>query len=279
MPLDELAGRLAEHERARHVGVAPGFAVARPDVDHDRLARPDLAGAAVVPDRGLRAVRDDEVVARAAVVDERLRDRRLQALRGERRAVRLPVAEEVGRDAHPRLGSPLCAAHSGELALVLDAPPLRKELPVGLELDALGTQPVGEADGEGVRHDGARQAERLDAAREDLVVDVGAAQAGADELVQPVLVEGVHDEAGELAEPRQLEGGRDHVPLTSELEVDERVANGERHLVPKRRLPQRVAVDQHAFAHVSDPTHDGPPRRAGGACPRSSSSQRLLEYA
>ena len=40
--LDELRRRLADAERARRVGIAAGFAVAREDVDDDRLAGPDL---------------------------------------------------------------------------------------------------------------------------------------------------------------------------------------------------------------------------------------------
>src|SRR5204863_92393 len=35
----ELLGRLADYERARHVGVAGRLPVARPEVEHDRLIR------------------------------------------------------------------------------------------------------------------------------------------------------------------------------------------------------------------------------------------------
>ncbi len=59
---DDVRGRLTDDVRPRHVRVALRLDVARPEVDHDRLARGDLPGSHVVADGRLRAVRDDELV-------------------------------------------------------------------------------------------------------------------------------------------------------------------------------------------------------------------------
>src|SRR2546430_1302223 len=58
---DELIGRLADDKGSRHVRVAGRRFVSRPEVEHDRLVRLDLARAHLVADRGLRAMRDDEL--------------------------------------------------------------------------------------------------------------------------------------------------------------------------------------------------------------------------
>ena len=58
--LDELLGRLADDVGPRHVGVAGGVAVLRPEVDDDRLSRRDRPGAHLVADSALGAVGDDE---------------------------------------------------------------------------------------------------------------------------------------------------------------------------------------------------------------------------
>src|SRR5262249_2586124 len=60
--LDELTGRLADHVGPGHVRKARRLAVTRPQVDDDRLAGHDPAGAHLVPDRALGTVRDDELV-------------------------------------------------------------------------------------------------------------------------------------------------------------------------------------------------------------------------
>src|SRR5438128_2075195 len=56
----QLVGHLADAERTRHIGEARGLSVLGPEVNHDRLPGLNLAGAHIVPDRRLRAVRDDE---------------------------------------------------------------------------------------------------------------------------------------------------------------------------------------------------------------------------
>jgi len=140
----EFGRNLADAERSRHVGEARGLGVLRPEVDHDRLARLDLARAHVVPDRRLRAVRDDELVERAAVSEKRVLDRELHALGrqllaiDDERAVRLiGAAEEVAGGVHSGFRGALGSANPGELGLVLRAPSLVEELPVGRQLDAV----------------------------------------------------------------------------------------------------------------------------------------------
>src|SRR5204863_9444128 len=118
--LAQLVRNVADAIRARHVRVARSLGVLRPEVDDDRLARADLAGAHVMADRALRAVRDDELLRRTAVLGEGVLDRELHALGGQRlavdgeRAVRLlRPTEEVARRVHARLGRALRAADSG----------------------------------------------------------------------------------------------------------------------------------------------------------------------
>ena len=67
VPLARLVGRLADDERARHVGVAARLLVEREEVGDHGLAGEDRAGALLVADRGLRAVADDDRVDRGAV--------------------------------------------------------------------------------------------------------------------------------------------------------------------------------------------------------------------
>src|SRR5919206_395182 len=85
--LDELVGRRADDGGARHVGVAAGRAVARGEVEDDRLVGRDRAGAEVVADGGLRAVRDDRILRGDAVGAEDALHRDLEPLARERLAL------------------------------------------------------------------------------------------------------------------------------------------------------------------------------------------------
>ena len=69
--LAELVGRRADRERACEIGEARRLAVARKQVEQHDVVRADRAGAAVVPGRGLRAVRDHELLGGGAVLAER----------------------------------------------------------------------------------------------------------------------------------------------------------------------------------------------------------------
>ena len=100
-------GRLAEAERARHVGAEPALGMRREDVDDQRLARPHRARAELVHERPLRAGARDRRLALAAVRAKR-RDhlgpdalgRQLLALEHEAVALRRRRAEDLD-DAAP----------------------------------------------------------------------------------------------------------------------------------------------------------------------------------
>ena len=147
----ELVRDGADDERPRHVGVEPRLHVAGPQIDGDGLADADHARAHVVADAGLLAMGDDEILRRGAVREERLGDRLLESLGGERLAVevedavdRLGGAEEVCSGARARLGRDLGAADALELAGRLRAAPRGEHRTVDVEDDALGAQPVGQ---------------------------------------------------------------------------------------------------------------------------------------
>ena len=120
------------------------FVVARPEIDHDRLAGQDRSVTHVVADRRLRAVRDDELVGGGSVLDERLWRSRPYALGRERRAVhdrarrrRSCVAPRRRSRAcgHPRLGGGLSPANPGQLGGILHPPAVVEEVPLGRQLD------------------------------------------------------------------------------------------------------------------------------------------------
>src|SRR5438034_1292550 len=143
--LAQLVGRLADHEGAGHVRVAAGLAVAREEVEADRLVRRDRAGAHVVADRRLGAVRDDELVREDPVLGEDLLDRELQALARERlafddEAAVLPPgrAQQLPGRVHRAFRGSLGPADTGQLRFALDAPAADEQLAVGLDVDAVG---------------------------------------------------------------------------------------------------------------------------------------------
>ena len=130
-------------------------------------------------DRGLRAVRDDELVAEQVQAREGLLDRDLDALAGERLAVEdeqavlsLGPAKELARGIHPGLGATLSAPDPVELRLALGAATLYEGFAVRCDLDPLGPEPVRELDRERGRHDRALDAELLDRANRGLEPDV-----------------------------------------------------------------------------------------------------------
>ena len=90
--------------------------------------------------------------AKAPLRGERLLDRELDPLAGERLAVEhqaavlaLGRAQQVAGGVHRRLGGALGAADPGELGLVLHAPAPDEVLAVGRELDPVRAQVVGDA--------------------------------------------------------------------------------------------------------------------------------------
>ena len=147
----ELVGNLPETERPRHVRVAPGGRVAREQVDDDRLVFADGAVAGLVPDRRLRARRDeDDVVDEHALLAEDVHGVGLEVLAGDR--IARPQALADG--AHRALGRALAAPDPVELGRRLHPPALVEELAAGLDLDLVGTQEVGEAERKVARRDG-----------------------------------------------------------------------------------------------------------------------------
>src|SRR4051794_10144983 len=95
VPLGELAGDLADRERARHVRIARRLVVDRPDVDDDRRALTQGAGARVVTDsaRGTRG--DDDIRRQRRTVLAADRDH----LVPDRLARQLPTAAQQFRSA------------------------------------------------------------------------------------------------------------------------------------------------------------------------------------
>src|SRR5262245_16531807 len=167
----QLLGRLPDHERSGHVGVAGRRAVTRPEVQDDRLVRFDLAGSHLVADGRLGPVRDDELVAEEVEAREGLLDGVLHAFTGQRLAVEdersvLPLgsSKQRARRVHASLRPALGAADALELGLVLGAPALHERLPVGRDLDPLGPELVCQKERERDRDDGARDPELLDGA-------------------------------------------------------------------------------------------------------------------
>jgi len=68
--------------------------------------------------------------------------------------------------------------------------------------------------------------------------------AGGDQLVAPDLLGRVRVDALELARPRDLERGDIDVPFAVALDIEERIGNGQRHLVPKLGRAHGVSEDE-----------------------------------
>ena len=193
-------------------------------------------------DRRLRAVGDDEVVARRAVLGEDAADLRLQHLAGQglaverHRAVRcLGPAEHLLRRAHARLRRLLRPADPLQLRLVLHAAAIGEVRVVRIEGDAVLAQEVCGRDGERPRNGRLVDAELTTCVDIELVPDdLVARQALLEQLVVPDLFPCVGLDAC-FGEPLDLEGGREGVALAVLLRVEERVGNDDRHLVAHLR--------------------------------------------
>jgi hypothetical protein len=250
VPLGELVGDLADDERPGHVRRARRLVVARPDVDQDRLTGLQDTVAQVVADRGLWSVGDDEVVAARAMLDEDLPDRRLHTRDGQRLPVELQAVavharrrEHRPRRAHRPLRGQLRPPNAGQLPLRLGAPPGVEELPVGGQLDTLGTQPVREQDREARRHDRASDSERMHRAHRQLVEELAGREPALPELVEPEVLERVQLEFAEALEQRNLHRVDHHVPRAAAFDVEERVDDCVRHLVTQLGRADGVGED------------------------------------
>ena len=127
-------------------------------------------------DRGLGAVRDDELLGRSAVLAEGALDLELDPLAGERLAAERerPVraggaAQHLDADGDAGLDRAAGTADPGQLVLVLDPAALVEEALVGRELDPVRAQVVGvlerEAAGRGRRSRGRAACRRRGRAR------------------------------------------------------------------------------------------------------------------
>ena len=120
-------------------------------------------------DGALRSGRDDVLVGGRVVRGEDDVHVRLDALDGELLAVEqqlvaasLRAPQQLATRVHRRLRGPLRALHPCELRLGLRAAAIVEELLVHVELDPVGTEPVGEPDREVVRHGRALEPEARD---------------------------------------------------------------------------------------------------------------------
>ena len=204
----------------------------------------------MVADGRLRPVRDDEVVAARAVVDEHAADRRLDALARQRLAVELQalavrsrLAEQLARRAHRGLGRGLCATDAGELGSGLDAAAAVEALAVGRQLHARRAQPVGEDHREAPRDDRLLDPEAAHRANGDLVVDLPPRHPAPPQLVEPELFQRMQLEVPQPVQQRGLHRADHDVAGPVRLDVQERVADGPRHLVAQLRRADRVGED------------------------------------
>ena len=173
--LAQLLRDVSDDVRARHVGEDRGLAVAREDVEDDRLAGQDRAGAHVVPDRPLRAVGDYELVGERTVRAEHALDLDLQAFARKRIAAEdkgaagdLRLAQHPARDVERRLACALCAPQPRELGRILLPAPALEVRAIAVDLDSVRAQMVGELERERRRRDRVRDTELLAGADVDL---------------------------------------------------------------------------------------------------------------
>jgi len=210
-------------------------------------------------DRGLRALRDDELVRGCARPEDRVPDRILQPLGRERLgSCRQAAFAVVGRpqqldgSVHAGLGSPLSASNAFQLSLVLYSPPGCELCVIGREPEAGGTQAIGKLERELGGYGDTLEAEPAAGANLDLEFGFVTIQASGDELVPAELLERVHGQPGvDVADASGLHRGDDDMAVTIELGEEKRVGDDEGNLVPHLGRAQGVAVDQD-IGHVPD---------------------------
>src|SRR5947207_1701486 len=136
-------------------------------------------------------------------------------------------------------------ADSRQLRLVLDAAAADEQLAVSLDLDSVGPKVVGDFQGERRGHRSAFEPEPPRGAQDHLELDLVAAQSLRVELVEPELLQRQHLEVRrDLVDPPQLERARDDAALAVALRVEERIRDGDRHLVPHLWRAEGVCVDE-----------------------------------
>jgi hypothetical protein len=188
------------------------------------------------------------------VVAEDPRDRRLEPLTGQRLALEpqdavrpVGAAKKSASLVHRGLAGALRAPDPGQLLLVLHAAARDEERPVPRDLDAALAQPVGDLEREVRRDDDLLQAELGAHAHRHLAEDLAVPQPLLLELVAPEALERVHLEPGPgRLDPLHLEAPDDGDAAVTLLDVEERVRDGDRHLVQDLGVPYRIADDDDA---------------------------------
>src|SRR5581483_12283196 len=161
--------------------------------------------------------------------EERMRDRELQPLARERRAVgdehvtaaRLRLAKQLTRRGHSRLGRGLRTADAGELAAGLHAAPRLELLAIHDELDAGLAKQIGEQHRKAPRDDRALDADPAHGTEHELVAHLVERLRVPAQLVDAELLERMDHVPAALLEPRSLEHADDHVTGAVSLDVEE----------------------------------------------------------
>src|SRR5262249_32610885 len=149
------------------------------------------------------------------------------------------------------LARPLRVPDATELGLVLRPAPRLEELPVGRDLDAVPPQVVRNLERERRRHRGALDAELRACTASDLELDLGPPLPGRVQLVLAELGGREDLELGRvLANAWNFKSVDRNRSAPVLLEVEERVADRNRNLVPKLGRPNRVAADENV-GHVT----------------------------
>ena len=206
-----------------------------------------------MPDRRLRPVRDDHLAALDLVIREDVFDHALQTLAGQRPAVdleagavRLRAPQQLARRVERRLARFLRVANPAQLGLVLRAAAVVEEVALDDELDPVRTQMVCMSDRKALRDGGALDPELAAGANSQLEHDFPPLQALSEELVGTEVLERHDLQLGRVrSHARNLEGVEDRDPAVTLLGVEERVRDGNGHLVAQFGRSDRVAVDQH----------------------------------
>ena len=227
VPLEQLVGGRADDEHARHVGEAARVAVAREEVEADRLVGRDRAGAHVVADGRLRAVRDDELVREGAVGGERLLDRELDPLAGELLAVEHQAAVLALGAARSSSRAASIAASAARWARRIPASSasfFTRRRRTKCSRSAVTSIPFARrwsatSQREGRGHDGLLDAEAPGGAQGHLELDLRAREPLRVELVDPELLVGqrvqIRRHLGEAVELEGARGRRDCSPSRS----------------------------------------------------------------
>ena len=107
--------------------------------------------------------------------------------------------------------------------------------------------------GKDAGHDGLRDPELPARAGDQLVADLVLVAPAPHQLVGAVVLARVDLEAGQRAEPWELQRVRDHVPRAVPLDVEKWIRDGERDLVPELGRADGIGVDQDVRHGREDP--------------------------